>query len=96
MAPINLDRVRIDAGSVGTGPDYFAYQFVNQWAELLCREIEDLRFKNSRLTEQLQQEDRIDTLFEAIAHGDQVHRDWLKKAIEDHFSGEEVEEWTPK
>ncbi len=30
------------------------------------------------------------TLFEAIAHGDQAHRDWLEQAIEDHFAGRPV------
>ena len=28
------------------------------------------------------------TLFDAIAHGDDEHRAWLKKAIDDHFTGE--------
>lgn len=33
---------------------------------------------------------RIGTLYEAIEHGDEKHRAWLKKAIRDHFSGKEV------
>lgn len=33
---------------------------------------------------------RVDTLFDAIAHGDESHRAWLKKAIEDHFAGKPV------
>jgi hypothetical protein len=32
----------------------------------------------------------IDTLFDAIAHGDEAHRDWLKQAIDDHFTGLDV------
>jgi hypothetical protein len=34
---------------------------------------------------------RAGTLFGAIAHGDETHRAWLKKAIEDHFAGRPVE-----
>lgn len=29
----------------------------------------------------------VDTLFDAVAHGDQEHRDWLKEAIDNHFKG---------
>ena len=35
--------------------------------------------------------DRIETLYEAIAHGDDIHRAWLKQAIEDHFAGRPVQ-----
>ena len=31
------------------------------------------------------------SLFDAIAHGDHEHRNWLKKAIADHFAGLPVE-----
>jgi len=31
------------------------------------------------------------TLFNSIKHGDQKHKDWLKKAIEDHFADRLVE-----
>lgn len=34
--------------------------------------------------------DRRDTLFDAIAHGDEKHRAWLKQAIDDHFAGRPV------
>ena len=30
-------------------------------------------------------------LFDAIAHGDDEHRAWLKQAIEDHFAGRPVQ-----
>lgn len=30
------------------------------------------------------------TLFDAIAHGDDVHRAWLKEAIDNHFAGKPV------
>ncbi len=30
---------------------------------------------------------RISTLFDAIAHGDDGHRDWLREAIDCHFAG---------
>lgn len=30
------------------------------------------------------------TLFDAIAHGDEEHRVWLKKAIDAHFAGQPV------
>jgi hypothetical protein len=36
-------------------------------------------------------ETRAATLFDAVAHGDEAHRAWLKKAIEDHFAGRAVE-----
>jgi hypothetical protein len=32
-----------------------------------------------------------ETLFDAIAHGDQEHCDWLRQAIADHFAGRPVE-----
>lgn len=35
--------------------------------------------------------ERKDKLFDAIAHGDQEHRDWLKQAIKDHFVRRPVE-----
>jgi rubrerythrin len=38
-------------------------------------------------------ESRIDTLFEAIKHGDEKHKDWLQQAIEDHFAGLPVKRW---
>ena len=28
---------------------------------------------------------KVNTLFDAIAHGDEKHRAWLKQAIKDHF-----------
>ena len=30
---------------------------------------------------------RVDSLFDAIAHGDADHREWLKEAIENHMAG---------
>ncbi len=36
-------------------------------------------------------EERIATLFEALAHGSDEHRAWLKQAIDNHFSGIPVE-----
>lgn len=39
--------------------------------------------------EELQQ--RVNTLFAAISHGDEKHRAWLKQAIEDHFAGRAVQ-----
>ncbi len=35
--------------------------------------------------------ERSTTLFDAISHGSEEHRAWLKKAIEDHFAGRPVE-----
>lgn len=32
----------------------------------------------------------VDTLYDAIKHGDENHRAWLKQAIEDHFAGRPV------
>lgn len=34
--------------------------------------------------------DRCEALFPAIAHGSQEHRDWLERAINDHFAGRPV------
>lgn len=36
-------------------------------------------------------EERVATLFDAIAHGTEEHRAWLKKAIDDHFAMRPVE-----
>jgi hypothetical protein len=33
---------------------------------------------------------RVETLFEAIAHGTPEHRAWLQQAINDHFAGKPV------
>lgn len=38
--------------------------------------------------------ERVGSLYEALAHGSDEHRAWLKKAIEDHFAGRPVE--TPR
>jgi len=37
------------------------------------------------------QDEKINSLFEAIRHGDVTHQEWLKKAIQDHFAGNKVE-----
>lgn len=34
---------------------------------------------------------QVSSLFEAIAHGDEEHRAWLKRAISDHFAGKPVQ-----
>lgn len=34
---------------------------------------------------------RVETLFDAIAHGDTAHRQWLEKAIADHLAGRPVQ-----
>lgn len=44
--------------------------------------------KRAREIERLE---RIDTLYDAIAHGDEAHRAWLKQAITDHFAGRPVD-----
>ena len=36
-------------------------------------------------------EERLATLFDAIAHGSAEHRAWLRKAIDDHFAMRPVE-----
>ena len=35
--------------------------------------------------------ERVETLFDAIAHGSPEHRAWLRKAIDDHFAMRPVE-----
>lgn len=32
-------------------------------------------------------QNKINSLFDVLAHGDEAHRNWLKSAIESHFSG---------
>jgi len=39
---------------------------------------------------------RIPELFDKIAHGGPGHRQWLKEAIEAHFSGEPMPEYVDK
>ena len=39
---------------------------------------------------------RVDGLFEALAHGDDEHRAWLKQAIADYFAGQPVAQATGK
>lgn len=34
--------------------------------------------------------ERVNSLFDAIAHGDEEHRQWLKEAIALHFEGKPV------
>lgn len=34
---------------------------------------------------------RIDTLYDAIATGDEAHRAWLKAAIDNHLAGKPVQ-----
>jgi len=41
-----------------------------------------------RLTKQA--EERINGLFDAIAHGDPMHRAWLRLAISNHFHGKPI------
>ena len=47
-------------------------------------EVERQFYKDIRYLEK-----KRDTLFDAVKHGDEKHRAWLKKAIEDHFKKEE-------
>lgn len=39
-----------------------------------------------------QMSEKIESLFDAIAHGDEDHREWLKEAIYCHFEGAKVPE----
>ena len=49
-----------------------------------------LKEKNESLIKRVHKLQKgIDTLFDSIKHGDEKHRAWLKKAIEDHFKKEE-------
>jgi hypothetical protein len=49
------------------------------------------KFSEAVMAAVAEAETRAATLFDAIAHGDEAHRAWLKKAIEDHFAGRAVE-----
>lgn len=59
------------------------------WKARKYREIFDLATslpqKAWYAAQQVKQK-RIDTLYDAIAHGDDQHRAWLKKKIEEHFA----------
>lgn len=46
-----------------------------------------------QITRALRDAERIDTLFDAIAHGDADHRAWLKNAIASHFARQALTEW---
>lgn len=50
--------------------------------DILTEEVRELRAELSRKRAQIAQQN---TLFEAIAHGDENHREWLKAAITAHF-----------
>lgn len=56
-------------------------------AETLLAELQDARAEIVRLTLAL---GRVGTLFDAIKHGDEDHRAWLKEAIAAHFAGQPV------
>lgn len=36
-------------------------------------------------------QERVASLYNAISHGDEKHRAWLKRAIDSHFGGQPVE-----
>lgn len=38
---------------------------------------------------------KIDSLYDVLAHGDEDHKAWLKKAINAHFSGQPKPEYQP-
>lgn len=40
--------------------------------------------------------DRVTSLFDVLAHGEQGHRDWLEQAIENHFLGLPMPEYVAK
>ena len=44
--------------------------------------VEKIEDKYNELVE------KVSTLFDAIAHGDEEHRRWLKEAIDKHFGKE--------
>lgn len=39
--------------------------------------------------------EKIKSLFDVIQHGDESHKIWLEKAIEDHFGFKDENEWRP-
>lgn len=61
-----------------------------------------LRFRIEEIIKDLDNEDaehmlsRILKLFEVIAHGEPGHREWLEKAIENHFLGLPLPEYVAK
>lgn len=40
--------------------------------------------------------ERVLSLFDVIAHGEQGHRDWLEQAIESHFLGLPMPDYVAK
>lgn len=57
-----------------------------QWLVTDIRFAFDTRNRDA-LEHALRKVERIDSLFDAITHGSNEHRAWLKKAIDDHFAG---------
>ena len=63
----------------------------------LMNENDTLRHQKSLLANEILSQDKelndlyekVDTLFDAIKHGDEAHQAWLKDAIEKHMKGAE-------
>jgi len=62
---------------------------------LLAERIAELKAQ-TRCEETAKMLDRINTLFGAVAHGEQGHRDWLEQAIENHFLGLPMPDYVAK
>jgi hypothetical protein len=74
---------------------YQAREFKSFPAEHVAKSLEQACVEIDRLTGDLaatkverdRYREKVETLFFVIAHGDNEHRAWLKKAIDDHFNG---------
>lgn len=66
------------------------YEIVYDFAEdkvvpynSLCKLVQDATEKEYNRFVALQ--NKVDTLYDVLAHGDEAHRAWLKQTIERHF-----------
>ncbi len=82
---IAAGRAWLSGAKIGELPDDLLERpFLDAWVIAIYRAMEAARSADW-------QEERIATLFDAIAHGTDAHRAWLKKAIDDHFAMRPVE-----
>ena len=55
-------------------------------------EADWVKYMTPVVVENIKRDHKAATLFDAIAHGDDAHRSWLREAIEAHFDGRPVPE----
>lgn len=63
------------------------------WLVKLLEIDKDLEKSKEQARQELQ--DKINSLYDVLAHGDDDHKAWLKKAIDAHFSGQPKPDYQP-